>query len=371
MNSRPPLVVHVTGARPNYVKLAPVHFALEARGAVEQRLVHTGQHYDRALRDDFFDELGLPEPDLDLGIGSGTHAEQTAAALVGLERAFVELRPDLVVVAGDVNSTLAGALAAVKLGIPVCHVESGLRSLDEAMPEEHNRRLTDHLSRLLLVHSTSAAENLRREGIPDDRVEFVGNTMIDTLVAHRDQALARAAWTDFELVAREYVLVTLHRPSLVDVEELLVATFEALEELATQVPVLFPAHPRTTARLSAAGWSPCRVRLTGPLGYLDFLSLETRALAVLTDSGGVQEETTALGVPCFTLRDSTERPVTVELGTNTLLGLAPERLHEVVPLARRVTEHRLPPLWDGHAGERAAAAIERLLVEVGPVPSSV
>jgi UDP-N-acetylglucosamine 2-epimerase (non-hydrolysing) len=239
------------------------------------------------------------------------------------------------------------------------------------MPEELNRRLTDHLSRLLLVHSASACDNLRREGIPDDRIEFVGNTMIDTLLAQRQRATALAAWSEFGLEERAYVLVTLHRPSLVDVPELLSDTVHALEELARDVPVLFPVHPRTRERLGAAGWTPGRVRLIDPVGYSEFLSLEGHALAVLTDSGGVQEETTALGVPCFTFRTTTERPETIELGTNTLLGLAPGRIPDVLALAQTASPGRVPPLWDGRAGLRAAAAIERFLARrADPVPAS-
>ena len=308
----------------------------------------------------------LPRPHLELEVGSGSHGEQTGRALIALERAFVELRPDLVVVAGDVNSTLAGALAAVKLHIRVCHVESGLRSFDWTMPEEHNRRIADHLSALLLTHSEDANANLAAEGIAEERIAFVGNTMIDTLMANVDAARAREAWREHGLDAGRYVLVTLHRPSLVDSSELLAETMSALERVARDLPVIFPAHPRTQDRLDRLGLSSLeRVRVTPPLSYTDFLSLEASAAAVVTDSGGVQEETTALGVPCFTLRDNTERPVTVTQGTNTLLGLDPARLMEIPGLLRQPREGSLPPLWDGRAGERAAAAIEELLAVVG------
>jgi UDP-N-acetylglucosamine 2-epimerase (non-hydrolysing) len=356
-----PRVVHVTGARPNYMKIAPVYAALAARRHVEQLLVHTGQHYDAGLKDVFFAELPLPLPYVELDVGSGTHAAQTAAALVGLERTFVELRPDAVVVAGDVNSTLAGALAAVKLGIPVVHVEAGLRSGDWTMPEEHNRRLTDHVSSLLLTHSDSADGNLRSEGIPPERVVLVGNTMIDTLLANVDGACDLVAWETHGLARGGYVLVTLHRPALVDDPELLARTVDALSTVADELPVVFPAHPRTEAALERLGLSLRGTRLTPPLPYREFLSLEVGAAAVVTDSGGLQEETTALGIPCFTLRDNTERPVTIELGTNTLLGLAPERLREVPALLRAAAGGVVPPLWDGRAGERAAEAIERLV----------
>jgi UDP-N-acetylglucosamine 2-epimerase (non-hydrolysing) len=356
-----PRVVHVTGARPNYMKIAPVHAALASRGRVEQRLVHTGQHYDAELKDVFFAELPLPRPDLELDVGSGTHGEQTARALVGLERAFTDLEPDAVVVAGDVNSTLAGALAAVKLGIPVVHVEAGLRSNDWTMPEEHNRRIADHVSRLLLTHSSSADANLRGEGIPADRIALVGNTMIDSLLANVDAARERAAWRDYGVHEGGYLLVTLHRPTLVDDQDLLRSAIDALDAVASELPVLFPAHPRTRASLDRLGLAPARAVVTRPLPYREFLSLEVGAAAVVTDSGGIQEETTALGVPCFTLRDNTERPVTVELGTNVLLGLAPERLREVPALLRAAAGGGVPPLWDGRAGERAAEAIETLI----------
>jgi UDP-N-acetylglucosamine 2-epimerase (non-hydrolysing) len=340
------------------MKVAPVYRALEAHG-VEQRLVHTGQHYDAALKDVFFQELPLPRPHVELAIGSGSHAEQTARALVGLEQAFVDLRPTLVVVAGDVNSTLAGALAAVKLGIPVCHVESGLRSRDTSMPEEHNRRLTDHLGALLLTHSESANENLAAEGIPSENVAFVGNTMIDTLLSSIDAATELAVWGEHGLERGGYMLVTLHRPALVDDDALLARTLDELGAVSRELPVVFPVHPRTRVRVERAGIVvPDGVALLEPLPYLPFLSLELGAAAVLTDSGGVQEETTALHVPCFTLRENTERPVTVTHGTNTILGLEPSRIGEVPALAAAAVRPAAgPPLWDGRAGERAADAI--------------
>ncbi len=360
-------VVHVVGARPNYMKVAPLYAALAASTSFAQHLVHTGQHYDSELKDVFFDELPLPAPEIELHVGSGSHAEQTARALVGLERAFEELRPDLVVVPGDVNSTLAAALAASKLNIPVCHLEAGLRSFDRLMPEEQNRRLTDHLSTLLLTHSETANENLAHEGIPLERVVFVGNTMIDTLLMFVERARALEAWRRFDLVKSSYVLVTLHRPELVDDPLSLASVVDALRDLSRRIPVLFPTHPRTGARLADLGLD----RLVEPgltlceaLPYSEFLSLELGAAAVVTDSGGVQEETTVLGVPCFTVRASTERPVTITHGTNSLLGVDPRSLRELEPLielARSRTALR-PPLWDGHAGTRAAEAIERLLL---------
>jgi UDP-N-acetylglucosamine 2-epimerase (non-hydrolysing) len=348
------LIVHVVGARPNYMKVAPVYAELERRGNVEQRLVHTGQHYDTLMKDVFFAELPLPRPHVQLD------AKTTESALGELERVFADLEPELVVVAGDVNSTLAGAVAAAKHGLPVCHIESGLRSNDWTMPEERNRVITDHLSTLLLTHSEDADRNLASEAVADERVSRVGNTMIDTLRANEDAARSLAAWREFGLEPGRYVLVTLHRPSLVDDPGLLAQTIGGLNQVAETLPVLFPVHPRTRRNLEGAA----RVLMTEPLPYRQFLSLETEAAAVVTDSGGIQEETTALGVPCFTLRANTERPVTIELGTNTLLGLEPGRLREIPSLLANPKPGEIPPLWDGHAGERAADAIERLLVGV-------
>jgi UDP-N-acetylglucosamine 2-epimerase (non-hydrolysing) len=355
------LVLHVVGARPNYMKIAPVHAALSQVEGVEQRLVHTGQHYDAELKDVFFAELPLPRPDVELETGSGTHAEQTARALVGLERTCLELRPDLVVVPGDVNSTLAGALAAAKLGIPVCHVEAGLRSFDPTMPEEHNRRLTDHLSTLLLTHSDDANEKLEAEGIPPERVTLVGNTMIDTLLQEIDRARALAAWRARGLDEGRYLLVTLHRAALVDSPDLLAAAAAALGRVARRLPIVFPVHPRTLDRLGALGVGLDGVVATPPLPYGEFLSLQSGAAGVLTDSGGIQEETTALGIPCFTLRDTTERRVTVTHGTNVVLGLDPAAIEGIPDRLGDVRAAGSPPLWDGRAGERAAEAIARLL----------
>jgi len=352
MASRP-LVVHVVGARPNYMKVAPVYAELERLGNVEQRLVHTGQHYDAIMKDVFFAELPLPRPHVALD------AQTTEDALDDLERVFGELEPDLVVVAGDVNSTLAGAVAASKRGLRICHIESGLRSGDWSMPEERNRVIADHLSALLLTHSDDADKNLVAEGL-SERISFVGNTMIDTLRASEDAALALEAWREFGLEPGGYVLVTLHRPSLVDDADLLAQTMAALDDVAESLPVIFPVHPRTRRNLDGS----TRVLLTEPLPYRQFLSLEAKAAAVVTDSGGIQEETTVLRVPCFTLRQNTERPITIELGTNRLLGLEPERLREVPTLLADPKPGQIPPLWDGKAGERAAEAIERLLVGV-------
>jgi UDP-N-acetylglucosamine 2-epimerase (non-hydrolysing) len=349
-----PLVAHIVGARPNYMKVAPVYAELERRGRVDQRLVHTGQHYDALLKDVFFAELPLPVPHFQLG------AQTTESALEDLERVFRDLRPDLVVVAGDVNSTLAGAVAAAKCGVRLCHVESGLRSNDWSMPEERNRLIADHLSTLLLTSLRSGDRNLATEGIPEDRIVPVGNTMIDTLLANVDAARALEAWRELGLEPRGYVLVTLHRPSLVDVPDLLARTLAALEDVAQTLPVVFPVHPRTRKNLRAEAK---RIRLSEPLPYRRFLSLEAEAAAVVTDSGGIQEETTVLDVPCFTLRRNTERPETLE-GTNTLLGLDPEALRGIPGLLGQPKRGETPPLWDGRAGERAADAVERLLATV-------
>jgi len=346
-------LVHVLGTRPNFVKMAPLIATLRERFADwPASIVHTGQHYDRAMSEVFFEELGVPEPDHMLGVGSGSHAEQTARVLERLEPVLVAERPDLVIVPGDVNSTLAAALCASRLGIPVAHVESGLRSFDRAMPEEINRIATDHLSALCFLHSPEASENLAAEGISANRARYVGNTMIDTLVALRDRFGARETARSLGLAPDSYLLVTLHRPALVD-GPLLAEAIGALERVSAEMPVVFPVHPRTRKMLGA---EPAGVRLVDPVGYLDFLSLESEAAAVLTDSGGIQEESTFLGVPCFTLRDNTERPVTVRAGTNTLLGLRPERIAEIPALLSGASARptQAPELWDGRASSRVA-----------------
>jgi UDP-N-acetylglucosamine 2-epimerase (non-hydrolysing) len=355
MASRP-LVVHVVGARPNYMKVAPVYEALEQRGNVEQRLIHTGQHYDALMKDVFFAELPLPRPHVALD------AQTLEDALKGLDDLLGELRPALVVVPGDVNSTLAAAVAARKHGLTVCHIESGLRSGDWDMPEERNRVIADHLSRLLLTYSEQADENLKQEGIPNERqtIERVGNTMIDTLRANEAEARALEAWRQYGLESGNYVLVTLHRPSLVDEPGLLGRTVAALNDLATSIPVIFPMHPRTKKMLGGLDVE-AKFALTDPLPYRSFLSLEVDAAGVITDSGGIQEETTVLDVQCFTLRANTERPETLAV-TNRLLGLEPESLRDVPALLADPKHGAIPELWDGHAGERAADAVERLVL---------
>jgi UDP-N-acetylglucosamine 2-epimerase (non-hydrolysing) len=350
-------IAYVVGARPNFVKMAPVISELSRRMADGRHaLIHTGQHYDPLMSDIFLEELGVPAPEHMLGVGSASHAVQTARVMERIEPVLKQERPDLVLVPGDVNSTLAATLVAVKLGIPVAHLESGLRSFDRTMPEEINRIVTDEFSEYLFLHSEEAIENLRAEGIAYDRMHFVGNTMIDSLVAMEPRFRAMNVAARFGLNVGEYLLVTLHRPALVD-GELLGETIDALGTVARKIPVLFPVHPRTRNTLGDDEL-PRGLQLTGPLGYLDFLSLEADARAVLTDSGGVQEETTYLGVPCFTLRDNTERPVTVRTGTNTLLGLEPERIDDILnALEQPKTVVESPLMWDGHAAKRVAEVI--------------
>jgi UDP-N-acetylglucosamine 2-epimerase (non-hydrolysing) len=358
-------VCFVVGARPNFMKVAPVYRAVEALDLQRDLLlVHTGQHYDPEMSDVFLAELGMPQPEVFLGAGSGTHAEQTARVLIGVEEVLLERRPALVVVAGDVNSALAAALATAKLQIPIAHIESGLRSFDSSMPEEHNRKLTDHLSAILFTHSQDALTNLGREGIDPGSVHFVGNTMIDSLLDHLETARNGRPWERLGLRAGAYGLVTLHRPELVDDEQRFAAVLDELLRLADDVPLVFPMHPRTQQRLAAVGLErPPHgdLRIVEPLGYLDFLGLESEALFVLTDSGGVQEETAVLGVRCFTFRKSTERPITVECGTNVVLGLAPQRIRSIpAELARRKPSSPIP-LWDGHAGRRAGQVLADFL----------
>lgn len=356
-------LLHVIGTRPNFVKMAPVIAALRSADPDGRHvLVHTGQHYDRMMSGIFLEELGVPEPDHMLGVGSGTLAGQLAAVLEVIAPVIEAEGPELVIVPGDVNSTLAAALACAHLRVPLAHLEAGLRSFDRTMPEEVNRVLTDQISDLLFTHSPEAVENLAAEGVGADRVRFVGNTMIDSLVALEDRFRTRAACAEAGLEPGSYLLVTLHRPALVD-GPLLLTAMEALAEAALRMPVLFPVHPRTKAALGGRFDDAPGLHLVDPVGYLDFLSLEADAGAVLTDSGGVQEETTYLGVPCFTLRDNTERPVTIEAGTNVLLGLDPSRITDIPGVfTRRAGEAAGPPeLWDGHAAERIAADVARYL----------
>lgn len=354
-------IAYVLGARPNFVKTAPVLRALAQRlPSTRHVVIHTGQHYDKAMSDVFLDELEFPLPDYSLGVGSGSHGVQTARALVGIEEALQAEKPQLVVVPGDVNSTLAGALAAAKLGIPVAHIEAGLRNFDRSMPEEINRVLVDQLSQFCFTHSPEASDNLRREGIDAARIWFVGNTMIDTLVQLRPKVAQSTIVHRLGLDPGGYALVTLHRPKLVD-GPLLEDALAALSRLAQSMPVVFPVHPRTRARLNEL--PPVEgLLLVEPLGYVDFLALEANAAAVVTDSGGVQEETTYLRVPCFTVRDSTERPITVTAGTNRLLGQHPREIANIPELLRHVVvPHRPPEGWDGAAALRLAEVVSAWL----------
>jgi UDP-N-acetylglucosamine 2-epimerase (non-hydrolysing) len=349
------LILHVAGARPNFPKLAPVHRAMRAAGW-EQLIVHTGQHYDLALSAQFFDELGIPEPDANLEVGSATHAVQTARVMERLEPVLVARRPDWILVYGDVNSTVAAALVASKLGIRIAHVEAGLRSNDRTMPEEINRIVTDRLADLLLTPSRDASATLRDEGEPADEIAFVGNVMIDTLLHSLPAARASSARARLG-VADDAVIVTLHRPSNVDEPGRLRRIVAALGRIAMERPVVFPAHPRTQHRIAEAGIDQGRVRLLDPVSYLAMLDLLHGAYAVITDSGGVQEETTALGVPCFTIRENTERPVTIVEGTNVLVPDPDDLPARIAALASARPVGRIPEGWDGRASERIVEAL--------------
>jgi UDP-N-acetylglucosamine 2-epimerase (non-hydrolysing) len=356
--SRPETLLYVFGTRPNFVKMAPVLRELRLRlPASRHVVVHTGQHYDREMSEIFLAELGVPPPDHLLGVGSGSHGAQTARALERIEGVLLDERPELVVVPGDVNSSLAGALAAVKLGIPVAHIEAGLRSFDRTMPEEINRILVDQVSRWCFTHSPEADENLAREGVESERVFRVGNTMIDTLARMWPRIYRSTVHERLGLPQAGYLLVTLHRPALVD-GALLVDALRALDRLSRELPVVFPMHPRTRSRADGFRATSRHLNLLDPVGYIDFLALESRAAGLITDSGGVQEETTYLGVPCFTLRENTERPVTIEQGTNRLLGLSIEGLLEIPELLDTTAAPLRPPAgWDGRAAERVADAL--------------
>ena len=350
-------ILHVVGARPNFMKVAPVVRALEGRQDVSQTLVHTGQHYDVSLSDVFFQQLGIPEPDVNLAVGSGSHARQTADIMLRFELVVLEKKPDVVLVYGDVNSTVAAALVCAKLGVRVAHVEAGLRSFDRSMPEEINRLLTDQIADLLFTPSEDGDENLRREGIAPEKIFRVGNVMIDSLVRLLPQARASVSPDTPE----RYALVTLHRPGNVDDSASLKAILEALLEVNRDLAVVFPTHPRTRRRISEFGLNAGQLRLCNPLPYVDFLALQSRATVVITDSGGIQEEATFLGVPCLTLRENTERPITVSQGTNVLVGRDPSRLRAELRKVLNGEGKRgtVPPLWDGHAAERIADVLVR------------
>lgn len=346
-------VMHIAGARPNFMKVAPVMRAFARREPVEQLLVHTGQHYDRNMSDVFFEQLDIPRPDMSLGVGSGTHAVQTARIMMALDDVLTEDKPDLVLVYGDVNSTAAAALVCAKLGVPVGHVEAGLRSFDRTMPEELNRRVTDQLSDILFTPSPDGDENLLREGIDPERIFRIGNVMIDTL--HR--LLPHARRPQIEGLSGEYALVTLHRAANVDDPESLTRLLEAISTVSRQIQTVFVVHPRTRKRIDALGLPRLhseRMLCLEAVGYLEFLGLQRSAKVVITDSGGIQEETTVLGVPCLTLRENTERPVTVSVGTNQLIGKDMKRLTAEVGriLDGKGKEGTVPELWDGQASQR-------------------
>jgi UDP-N-acetylglucosamine 2-epimerase (non-hydrolysing) len=357
----------VVGARPNFMKAAPLIREFRARGAITPLLVHTGQHYDDNMSRVFFEDLELPAPDVYLGVGSGTHAEQTGRVMIEFERIVLAERPDLIIVVGDVNSTLACSLVGAKLLVPVAHVEAGLRSFDLTMPEEINRMVTDVLSAFCFTTSPEAEENLVREGVGRERIFFVGNIMIDSLLGYLDRAERSDSLERLSLGAGGYVLVTLHRPSNVDHASTFAGIFGALARVAASLPVVFPVHPRTRKMIESAippSGPPRGLLLIDPVGYLDFLKMMRHARIVITDSGGIQEETTVLGVPCLTVRENTERPVTISMGTNTLVGTSGER---IVAEAGRILaggdrSHRVPPLWDGKTAGRIADVLEERFV---------
>lgn len=357
-------ILSVVGARPNFMKIAPILKAFRCHPEIESKLVHTGQHYDAEMSDAFFRDLQIPAPDINLGIGSGSHAEQTARVMLAFEPVLLQEKPDWVVVVGDVNSTMACTLVAVKLGIKVAHVEAGLRSFDRQMPEEINRLVTDALADLLLTPSPDGDENLLREGAHPSRIRRVGNVMIDTLMMSLEQAKQSSIIDQMELTPGDFAVVTLHRPSNVDVVETLTGILGSLGRLQAELPVIFPVHPRTRAKLAEFGltsqlaaWP--NFRLCDPLGYLDFLRLWSQSRLVLTDSGGLQEETTALGIPCLTLRENTERPITVTEGTNRIVGTNPENIDAAIceVLHGTMFPKRIPELWDGKTAGRIVACL--------------
>ncbi len=360
-------VINVVGARPNFMKVAPIVAAMKRRLAKFLPLVvHTGQHYDSAMSDSFFHDLDLPQPDTHLGVGSGSHAAQTAAVMERFEPVVIREKPDWVLVVGDVNSTIACALVCVKLGVKVAHVEAGLRSRDRTMPEEINRLLTDQIADLLFTPSPDADENLIAEGIPRERIRFVGNVMIDSLQKNLETARALGTRERLGLAGVDYALLTLHRPSNVDLRESFERILSALEAISAKLPIVFPVHPRTRKTIAELGLadrveSIKDLRTIEPLGYLDFLNLSANARLVLTDSGGIQEETTALGIPCLTLRENTERPITVEMGTNVVVGTDTAKIIAQANAALNGSAKKManqPPLWDGRTSERILDALE-------------
>lgn len=359
-------ICNVVGARPNFMKIAPIIDEMRKHTEIAASLVHTGQHYDEKMSKLFFQDLGLPKPDVYLGVGSGGHGEQTGKVMIEFEKIVAANKPDIVVVVGDVNSTIACGLVAVKMGVKLVHVEAGLRSFDRTMPEEINRILTDQISDYLFLTEREAKENLLREGVAEEKIHFVGNVMIDSLVKHREHAERSPILGDLKLEAGRYGLITLHRPSNVDVKENLDNILQALFQIQRDLPLVFPVHPRTRKQMKLFGFDDKlahapNLMLTDPLGYLDFLKLMAHARLVITDSGGIQEETTVLGVPCITVRENTERPITVTEGTNVLIGMSRERILEesYKILEGNGKQGRKPELWDGRAAER----IVKILLE--------
>ncbi len=359
-------VISVVGARPNYMKVAPIHRAFQKYSDKVQHLIcHTGQHYDVNMSKIFFEELELPQPDFYLGVGSGSHAEQTAKIMIEFEKVLLKEKPDLVIVVGDVNSTIACSLVAVKLGIKVAHIEAGLRSFDRTMPEEINRLLTDQIADYLFVTEKSGIENLKNEGIKDEKIFFVGNTMIDSLVNYLPKIERSTIIEELNLNPREYIVVTLHRPSNVDEPKNLEKIFDQFKKIADKYKIVFPIHPRTrkTLQSSSADYVHPNILLVEPVGYISFIKLVKNSLIVLTDSGGIQEETTYLKIPCLTLRKNTERPITAEIGTNKLIGTEYQKIAEECfnTINNPPKNSQIPPLWDGKASERITAKIVELL----------
>lgn len=358
----------IAGARPNFMKIAPIIHAIESRekstNQLHYRLIHTGQHYDKALSGNFFEELGLPEPAINLGVGSGTQAEQTANIMLGYEKVISKGKPDLCLVVGDVTSTMAAAIVAQKSGIPVAHVEGGIRSDDWSMPEEINRRVTDAISNYFFTTSVLAGENLKRAGVESEQIYFVGNTMIDSLLANRPRFSPPAFWDKLKLDQKGYIVLTLHRPSNVDDQARFIDTLQTIAGLSQNLPVIYPAHPRTLASLSSVKL-PSNLYLVEPQPYLAFNFLVENAFAVITDSGGITEETTVLGIPCMTLRDSTERPETITEGTNELVGSDPHKLKPYLAklFAGNWKQGTIPDKWEGHAAERIVTVLEQILCQ--------
>lgn len=358
-------VLNIVGARPNFMKIAPIVREMRRReNEFLPLIVHTGQHYDEAMSDSFFRDLGIPKPDFHLEVGSHSHAVQTAKIMMAFEPIILAEKPDWVLVVGDVNSTIACALVCAKLSVKIAHVEAGLRSRDRTMPEEINRILTDAISDLLLTTSQDADENLKQEGVADDKIKFVGNVMIDSLFYNLEKSKESKTREDLGLIDKDYAVLTLHRPSNVDERDVFSGLLEALTSISEKLPIIFPVHPRTRGNIEKFGFAEqvenSNIHLIEPLGYLDFMNLYSSAKLVLTDSGGLQEETTALSIPCLTLRENTERPITIELGTNILVGTNPEKIKQAAFEVLENSEDKdakIPPLWDGKAAERICDAL--------------